>query len=188
MPDLAQQGVVAGIARDHVVEVRSGRAVYARERIVPDGCIAARRSSGEIDRDTAGRVEKHNSRVAVAGDGVVAAQAFELVEGADRAGVGARSAEAGRVVGVGKDRALDLLDRVQRVGSRSRSSPVTIPAARSTLIPTGHDGCVRRCSGGEAVEAAAAVDEVVAGNADEGLASYPAPLLLPSRMSSKVDP
>ena len=57
-------------------------------------------------------------RVAVAGDGVVAAEALELVEGAVVADVeGACGAEAGGVVGVVEVGALDAFDRAQRVGA-----------------------------------------------------------------------
>src|ERR1700681_2349269 len=75
------------------------------------------RSERQVHGDCGCSVGVDNPGVAVAGDGIVAAEAFELIEGAVVADVeGARRAVSGRVVGVGVASTLDALDRAERVG------------------------------------------------------------------------
>src|SRR5207247_10535958 len=68
-----------------VSEARPGNAVDAREGVMTNRRIAVSRAgarTGEYDRDARGCVEVANSRVAVAGNDVVATQSFELVKAA----------------------------------------------------------------------------------------------------------
>ena len=88
----------------------------------------------QIDRDASCRVVERDTRVAVTGNGVVAAATFKFVKGASVADVVAGDPEAGGKVAVGEIRSLDRLDRPQRIDT-NEASPWTVPAARLTVMP-----------------------------------------------------
>ena len=125
-------------AMEHVVEIRATDAVDAGEMIGAGRGIAgrdARRAAGgarpavgrvgvvEGDGDAGRGMQIRNPGRAIAGDDVVAAAAFKLVEGAGyigghgAAGILARRIKAGRVEGVGVVAAGHQFDRLQRIGA-----------------------------------------------------------------------
>src|SRR5262245_37288086 len=124
---LAVEPVVAGIAGDRVGEARTPDIGDARESIGPDRAVPGRRTGGKVNGDASRRVEKADSRVAIADDGVVAAETLEFVERAvvadvqrtrlAEARVAAGPVSAGRVVAVGEIRSTNRLDRPQRIGA-----------------------------------------------------------------------
>ena len=110
-------GLCAVAADQRVIEVRSLHLIHAGEGVEADtGRIAAgcrlRDPGAEIDRDGRERLGILNKRMAVAGDGVVAAHAFEIVQRA----VLPAEPRIGRE-GVGLAAAPDPLDVDQRVGA-----------------------------------------------------------------------
>jgi hypothetical protein len=109
-----------------------------------------------------------HARVAVACNGVVAAIAFEFIEGGPVAidactpGIRARGCKSGGVVGVRKIGSPDCFNRKQRV--RARVGPSRHNARRQIDDDAGVVGCLGiHCT----IEAATAVDEVVAAQALE---------------------
>ena len=168
----ADEGVAVAVADQRVAEGRAGDAVDAAGDGVGagHGDVSRRGAVGgaerQVDRDRGRGIGVDDAGVAVAGDDVVAAEAFELVEVAVVADIeGAGQAVAGRVVMVGEVGALDAFDRTQRVGAdrgvagRGAGRHVDGDAAGGE-----EDVVVARD-----VEAAAAVDVVVAGETGEGV-------------------
>src|SRR5258708_27245633 len=105
----------------HIAGGREGEAVvHADEGVGPDtgdiaGGSALRRAERQIDGDGGVRIAVDGARVAVAGNGVVAAEALELVELAVVADVASTGkAVSGRDVGVVVAGDLDAFDRAQR--------------------------------------------------------------------------
>src|SRR6185437_14842781 len=84
-----------------------------------DGSVASGGSQGDIDGDAGGGVAEDHPRVAVAGDGVVAAEPFKLVEGAVAGADVQRGqltvAVSGRIIGVDQHRTLDAFNVAQRI-------------------------------------------------------------------------
>src|SRR6266851_10361003 len=101
----AFQRVVATVAGDDVVEFGAAHCVDAADEcVVTNRGVAigsSRAISDERDHDAGGRMIKCHTRVTIAGDLIVAAAAFELVEGgsvaidAGASGVGAGRRESG---------------------------------------------------------------------------------------------
>src|SRR5262249_59987906 len=124
---LAVEHVVAGIAGDRVGEARAPDIGDSRESIGADRAVPGRRTGGKVNGDASRRVEKADSRVAVAEDGVLAAEALEVVARAivadiqrtrlAEARVAAGPVSAGRVVAVGEIRSTNRLDRPHRIGA-----------------------------------------------------------------------
>ena len=125
---------------------------------------------------------ERNARVAVAGDGIVAATAFEFIEGSSAAvGAGAtgvgirerrRGPESGRNVSIGEIATLDRLDRSQCVVA-DRGIAMNGASGEINNDAAG-DGVVSNRVVDRAVEAVAAVDQVVAAASEEIF--VPAPL------------
>src|SRR5229473_4830452 len=108
----AFQRVVATVAGDDVVELGATHCVdTADECVVTNRGVtigSSRAISDERNHDAGGRMIERNARIAIAGDLIVAAAAFELVEGgsvainASTSSVRARCGEARSVIAVRK--------------------------------------------------------------------------------------
>ncbi len=72
-------------------------------------------ASGDIDRDARQGVRIFNGSEVIAGDDIVAAHAFKLIEGTKTADIGAAAAEARRIIVVVEVGTPDGLDRTQGV-------------------------------------------------------------------------
>ena len=77
---LAIEGIVVGIARKRIGKLRAANLRDTGEGVCSDRGITGRRPRREIDGHTTGGADEGDAGIAVAGDGVVAAQSLELVE------------------------------------------------------------------------------------------------------------
>src|SRR6476620_2847187 len=124
---LAFQRVVAAVAGDDVVELRTPHRIdAANERVVTNRDIAVgdtRTARAERNHDAGGRVIEGNTGIAVTGDGVVTTGSLKFVEGgaaaidAGASGVGAARRESSCVVIVYKIRAPNPFNGLQRIGA-----------------------------------------------------------------------
>ena len=174
---LAFQNVVAAMAGDDVVEFGAAHGADAADadrprdiRIVADGSVAiggSRAIRAERDHNAAGRMIEGDAGIAIAGDGIVTTAAFKFIGrgtaaiGPGTAGIGQgdrrRRHEPGRIVGIVKIRSPDGFDRTQRVGASVDSAGHG--AGRQIDDNAGVVGGTEII---RAVEAAAAIDRVVA--------------------------
>ena len=157
---------VGKVAADRAIDAAGEGVVADRGRIASRRALRRTGAAGaDRDRHASRRVGVDHLRIAVAGDGVVAAKALELVEvavaGADVQRT--RQAIAGRIVAVGQHGALDAFDVAQRIrADRGIAGGGTRRHVDGHAARDGAQAVVAR-----GIEAAAAVDEVVAAKAGE---------------------
>ena len=87
-----------------VAEVRAAHLAYATHDGIDADAATTGRSGRQIDGDGTVGIDVRNARLAVAGDGIVAAKSLELIEAGATANIQAGPGKAGRVIGIGEIR------------------------------------------------------------------------------------
>ena len=182
----AVEHVVVGVARNRVVEVRAADAADQPVKCVgADRGVSGRRASREIDRHPP--VALNNEMRVLPLPVMVSLPPIpsNSLKVVPRLEIGRGAVEAGRHIGIGEVRAAHRLDRDQRIGANR--GVANHGAGRHVDVDAGGRPDIAVID--RLVEAAAAIERVIAGAAVEYLGvDVNEALLLPYNVSAKLEP